>query len=262
MDKDSHKEKLTSHHQLQLSTNQIQDLHIDDATSKENLANIFHNLASMRRTQESSLLKSVSEESFSSSSCAETSFSTIASQSSQKETTGGNDLPTDEDKKTSSVNSPESGACPIGKTMFAQQQQQKQQSSIASSSSSIASSSFETMKKTKTLSFLHNEDLFTAGTTMISGGNSSSNSLQSDDKLLPTASHLFRSISFQEQRRQYQKSGLQRTESGKESGEISAFRKMAILSPKHSLQELNDRMKQHQMRMQQQMFYGSSELSM
>lgn len=261
MDKDSHKEKLTPHHQHQSSANQMQDLHISDATSKENLANVFHNLASMRRTQESSLLKSVSEESFSSSSCAETSFATIASQSSQKETTGGNELLADEDKKTSSVNSPESSACPIGKTMFAQQHQ-KQQSSIASSSSSIASSSLETTRKTKTLSFLHNEDLFTTGSTMISGGNSSSNSLHSDDKLLPTASHLFRSISFQEQRRQYQKSSLQRTESGKESGDTSAIRKMAILSPKHSLQELNDRMKQHQMRMQQQMFYGSSELSM
>ena len=262
MDKDSHKEKLTSHHQS--SANQMQDLHVNDATSKENLTNVLHNLASLRRTQESSLLKSVSEESFSSSSCAETSsFATIASQSSQKETTGGNDLLTYEDKKTSSVNSPESGACPIGKTMFAQHHQ-KQQSSIASSSSSIASSSLETMRKTKTLSFLHNEDLFATGTTMISGGNSSSNSLHGDDKSLPTASHLFRSISFQEQRRQYHKSGLQRTESGRESGETSAIRKMAILSPKHSLQELNDRMKQHQMRMQHQMFYlpGSSELSM
>lgn len=258
MDKDSHREKLKSHHHS--SANQMQDLHFSDASSKENLANVLHNLASMRRTQESSLLKSVSEESFSSSSCAETTLATIASHSSQTETTGGNELLTDEDKKTSSVNSPESSACPIGKTMFTQHQ--KQQSSIASSSSSIASSSLETMKKTKTLSFLHNEDLFATGTTMISGGNSSSNSLHGDDKLLPTASHLFRSISFQEQRRQYQKSGLQRTESGRESGETSAIRKMAILSPKHSLQELNDRIKQHQTRLQQQMFYVSSELSL
>lgn len=264
MDKESNDEKVTSHHQS--SANQMQDLHISEPTSTENLANlVFHNLASMRRTQESAtLLKSVSEESYSSSSCAETSYATIESQSSQKETTGGNELLTGEDKKTSSVNSPDSGACPIGKTMFMQQQQRKQQSSIASSSSSIASSStVETTRKTKTLSFLHNEDLFASGTAMVSGGNSSSSSLHSDDKLLPTASHLFRSISFQEQRRQYQKSGLQRTESGKESGDASAVRKMAILSPKHSLQELNERMKQHQLRLQQQMFYcGSSELSM
>lgn len=98
---------------------------------------------------------------------------------------------------------------------------------------------------------------------MLSGGNSSSNSLYNDDKLVPTASHLFRSISFQEQRRQYQKSSLQRAESGRESvSDTSAIRKMAILSPKHSLQELNERIRQQQMRMQQQMFYGSSEFSM
>lgn len=268
MDKDDHKEKSTFHHHHQSGgVNQMHGLHINDATSKENLANILHNLSTIRRVQESSL-KSVSEESFSSSSsmsCAEEktfkATATMAS-SSQKDTTGGNEMLTDEDNKaSSSVSGPlmmEPGACPIGRAMFA-----KQQGSIASSStSSIASTSVETARKTKTLSFLHNEDLFATGTT-ISGGNSSSNSLHNDDKLLPTASHLFRSISFQEQRRQYQKStSVQRTESGKESSDSSGARKMAILSPKHSLQELNDRIKQHQMRLQQQMFYGSSELSM
>lgn len=266
MDKNDNKEKPTFHHQHSPSgINQMHGLHINDATSKENLANVLHSLSTIRRVQESSL-KSVSEESFSSSfskSCAEktsTMMTTMAS-SSQKETTGGNGMLTDEDNKASSVSAPlmmESGACPIGKAMFA-----KQQGSVASSStSSIAATSQEGTRKTKTLSFLHNEDLFAAGTTL-SGGNSSSNSLHNDDKLLPTASHLFRSISFQEQRRQYQQStSLHRAESGKESSDSSGARKMAILSSKHSLQELNDRIKQHQLRLQQQMFYGSSELSM
>lgn len=263
------KEKLTCH-QHNSNANQMQAARISDEASKDNLAGLLNNLNTMRRLQESSL-KSVSEESFSTSStCAKTSssmFTTMAS-SSQKETTGGNEMLTDEDKKTSLVSSPmmmELGACPMGKTMLVQQQQKQQSNIASSSSSSIASSSLETMRKTKTLSFLHNEDLFATGTsTMISGGNSSSNSLHNDDKLMPTASHLFRSISFQEQRRQCQQSSLQRTESGKESGDISAVRKMAILSPKHSLQELNERIKQQQVRMQQQhqMFYGSSELSL
>lgn len=264
MDKDDNKETFHHHHQLS-GVNQTHGLQFNDATSKENLANVIHSLSTIRRVQESSL-KSVSEESFSSSlstSCAEKTFTsttaTMAS-SSQKETTGGSGMRTDEGNKASSVSGPlmmEAGACPIGKAMFA-----KQQGSIASSStSSIASSAVETARKTKTLSFLHNEDLFATGTT-VSGGNSSSNSLHNDDKLLPTASHLFRSISFQEQRRQCQQStSLQRTESGKESNDSSSARKMAILGTKQSLQELNDRMK-HQMRLQQQIFHGSSELSM
>lgn len=238
---------------------QIANAQLEAASDDDSLKSIL--LASMRRIQESSL-KSVSEENFSSSS---TSSSKTFATMSGGETTGGNEMITDEDKKTSSMMMMELGACPIGKTMLAHQQQQhKQQSSVASSSSSsIASLATETMRKTKTLSFLHNEDLFTAGATAISGGNSSSNSLLGDDKLVPTASHLFRSISFQEQRRQFQKTSLQRAESGRESGgEASAVRKMAILSPKHSLQELNERIKQQQMRMQQQMYYGSSEFSL
>jgi hypothetical protein len=258
MDEDNQKQKLTfPHHHNQSNVNQ-------EALTKENLSNVLQTLASMRRHQESSL-QSVSEESFTTSSATEKTFATMATMasSSRKETTGGNEMLTDEDKKASLVGSPtmmELGACPIGRTMFIQQQQ-KQQSSIASSTSSIASTSLEAMKKTKTLSFLHNEDLFTAG-SITAAGNSSNSLHSTDEKLLPTASHLFRSISFQEQRRQIQKSSLQRTESGRESGDSTAIRKMAILSPKHSLQELKDRMEQHHLRMQQQMFYGSSELSM
>lgn len=259
---DNNKKKFALHQQLSSNMNQMQENRINDTTSRENLANLLQNLESFRRVQELSL-QSVSEESFASSSSEKT--LTMESSSLQRRTTGGNETQTDEDKNSSSISSSmmmKMSACPLGKTMFSQQQQ-KQQSNVASSSTSSITSSIEAMRKTKTLSFLHNEDLFETGTTMITGGKNSSNSLHNDDKSLPTASHLFRSISFQEQRRQYnQKSTLQRTESGKESGDLSSTRKMAILSPKHSLQELNERIKQQQMRMQQQMFYGSSELSM
>lgn len=256
MDNDNQKQKLTFNHHHQSNVNQ--DAHTNNAVANANLASMFHNLTSTRRVQEStSSLKSVSEESFTTTSCGaeRTTFAAMATMasSSQRETTGGgNEMLTDEDKKSSLVGSPmmmELGACPIGRMMFAQQQE-KQQSSIASSSSS---SSLETLKKTKTLSFLHNEDLFSDGSGMMV----SSGSQLNDDKLVPTASHLIRSISFQEQRRQNQKSSLQRCESGRETGS-----RLAILSPKHSLQELNERMRQHHMRVSQQMFYGSSELSM
>lgn len=250
MSENTNKKKITT--QNQRNTANI------DVTSKENLKNLIQNIESFRRNQELSL-QSVSEENFSSSSsCAKKTYT-------REDTTGGNEIQTDGDKNLPSVSSMmmKMGACPIEKTMFSQQHQKQQCSVASSSTSSITSSSMEAMRKTKTLSFLHNEDLFETGTPMIAGGNSSSNSLHSEEKSLPTSSHLFRSISFQEQRRQYsQKSTLHRTESGKESGDLSSTRKMAILSPKHSLQELNERIKQQQMRMQQQMFYGSSEFSM
>ena len=262
MENDDQKHKLKFHHHP--DANQMQEIHTSDAAARENLSSILQNLAAMRRIHETSL-KSVSEERFTTS-CAET----LATMPSSKETTGGgNEMLTSEDKKESLVSSPmmmELSACPIERTMFTQQQStqhQKQQSMVTSSSSSSIASSMEATRKTKTLSFLHNEDLFAPGMSVtVSGGNSGSSSLLNDDILVPTASHLFRSISFQENRRQYQKSSsLQRAESGREGGG-DVMRKMAILSPKHSLHELNEKIKQQQMRMQQQMFYGSSELSM
>jgi hypothetical protein len=237
---------------------QMQESHINDEYMKENLASALHNLTTMRRFHETSS-KSMSEEKFTRT-CAET-LATMSSSQQSETTGGGNEMLTGEDKKESLVSSPmmmELSACPIEITMFAQQQStqhQKQQSMITSSSLSSIASAMEASKKTKTLSFLHNEDLFTSGTSaMVSGGNHSSNSLFNDDKLVPTASHLFRSISFQEHRRQ-KSSVLKRTDSGREGGDV--FRKMAILSPKHSLQELNEKIKQ-----QMRMCYGTSELSM
>src|SRR5690349_6413139 len=127
MDKDDHKEKSTFHHHHHSSgVNQMHGLHINDATSKENLANVLQSLSTVRRVQESTL-KSVSEESFSSSSsssCAEKTFKTMATMasSSQKETTGGNEMLTDEDASSvSGTLMMESGACPFGKTMFSKQ---------------------------------------------------------------------------------------------------------------------------------------------
>lgn len=222
----------------------MQDRNLEDFTGKPTLR-------SMRRNQESSL-KSVKEKSFSTSSSSsssseeQTTIYTITKTmhqqtSSHTETTGGN--VTNDDEKASFV-SPmmEVSACPTGKSFFVQQQQ----SSVASSSSSVNASPSETTRKTKTLSFLHNEDLFASGTSLLSMGNSRE-SLNNAEKLLPTSSHLFRSISFQE--RQCQKTNLMRTESERESGDTRGVRKMAILSPMHSLQELQDRMKQQQMRM-------------
>lgn len=206
-------------------------------------ASLFKSLSSIRN-QESSRLVSAR-----SSSSLKTSFSSITT-SSHKETTGG----ADEDKKAS-LNSA-AGACATGKSVFAQQS-----SSIASSTSSTPST-LETTRKTKTLSFLHNEDLFATGTSMTSMG-SSSNSLCNMEKLIPTASHLHRSISFQE--RQCQRTSLTRTESVTEGGKARDLRKMAILSPQQTLFELNEKIKQQQMRMHQQnsdmrMLYDSSDL--
>lgn len=231
----------------------------DDLSAKTNL---LKSLTSIRKNQESSLTQSVSEKSSSTSSSSFSSITTTMHQqtsSSHEGTTGGNVEPSDEDKKVSLV-SPmmELSACPTGNILILQQQlqQQKQSSSIASSSSSIAASpSFDVTRKTKTLSFLHNEDLFASGTSMISVGNSNSSLNSSIEKqLMPTTSHLFRSISFQERHCQ-QKTSLMRTESERESGETRGVRKMAILS---SLQEVNERMKQQQMRM----FSESSECSL
>lgn len=192
-------------------------------------ANLFKSLTSIRNQESTRLVSAKSSASL------KTSFSSVTA-SSHKETTGG----ADEDKKAS-LNSAMS-ACSTGKSVFAQQS-----SSIASSTSSTPST-LETTRKTKTLSFLHNEDLFATGISMTSMG-SSSNSLSNMEKLIPTASHLFRSISFQE--RQCQKTSLMRTESVTESGRAKDSRKMAILSPQQTLFELNEKIKQQQIRMHQ-----------
>lgn len=241
---------------------QFREHHIMDDMSKENLAKVLRNLETIRRQQQettaissssgatSSLLKSVSEENFvlSQSQSSSSSFATTTTM----ETTGGNEVLTD--KK----NTMEVGACPIGKsTMF-----QKQQQQLSIASSSIAS---DMTKRTKTLSFLHNEDLLTS--TMGTFAAPISPALMSiDDKSFqaPASSSLYRSMSFQERRQYQHQASLKRVESGKElksgsSGfEASNLRKVTILSPKHSLHELNERIKN----MQQQMFYGSSELSL
>lgn len=242
---------------------QFREHHIMDDMSKENLAKVLRNLETIRRQQQettaissssstssvmaatSSSLKSVSEENFSSQSrSSSSSFATTT-----METTGGNEI-----LKNAAM---EVGACPIGKTtMFQSQQKQQQQLSIAS----------DMTKRAKTLSFLHNEDLLTS--TMGTLAAPISTALMSiDDKSFqaPASSSLYRSMSFQERRQYQHQASLKRVESGKElkSGTSgleasSNLRKVTILSPKHSLHELNERIKS----MQQQMFYGSSELSL
>jgi ribosomal protein L12E/L44/L45/RPP1/RPP2 len=241
------------------------DLHIsDNETLNENIASVLRNLNVMRRQQLDSSLKSLNEENFSSmmTSLQSSSFTTLHStmaastttSSGRKETTGGNEMQTENDEsKKESTPVLEVSACPIGKALFVQQQKNQQQQSIASSSSSSLVSTSETVKRTKTLSFLHNEDLF--NTT----GNLFQNNINCGNDEKSSPSTLLRSMSFQERRQQ--QVHLKRVESGRElkssSSNANDFRKVAIISPKHSIQDITDRMK-----CIQQQIFGSSELSL
>lgn len=222
---------------------------VDDDSSKKNLANLLRNLGTtLKRQQEtttmlssssstsSSVLRSVREESFASHSSSTSSLATAT-----METTGGKGMLTDDENKDES-SLIEVSACPTGKVTMLKQQQ-----------GNIASS-LEMMKRVKTLSFLHNEDLLTSNMRPLLGF---------DEKPMQGPTPLFRSMSFQERKQYQHQVSLKRVESGKElktsvGGDLSNLRKVTIISPKHSLQELNERIKH----MQQQMFYGSSELSL
>jgi hypothetical protein len=251
------------HHHHQLQHRHEMNL-MKDESSMENLSKVLRNISTIRRQQQETSVKSVQAESFTSSSMSSaqkmvTTMQTIETSSSKKETTGGNELLDDIENPNDVKSMMELSACPTGRTMFAQQKQQQQQSIASSSLSSMSTmSSAEAVKRTKTLSFLHNEDLFS---TL---GNLASSAMQLPAQIemekSPTQTSLFRSMSFQE-RRQYQTQvSLKRVESGKELKAISGvdnlnnMRKVTILSPKHSLLELNERIKH----LQQQM-YGSSE---
>jgi len=258
-----HKLPIHHHHHHHHHQHRHENL-IKEDSSMENLSKVLRNISTIRRQQQETSVKSVQGESFTSSSMSTaqkmvTSMHTIETSSSKKETTGGNELLDDVENPNEVKSMMDLSACPIGRTMFAQQKQQQQQS-IASSSLSALSTmpSAEAVKRTKTLSFLHNEDLFS---TL---GNLASSAMQLPAQIemekSPAQTSLFRSMSFQE-RRQYQTQvSLKRVESGKELKAISGvdnlnnMRKVTILSPKHSLHELNERIKH----LQQQM-YGSSE---
>lgn len=248
------------HHQLQHRHEQL----IKEDSSKENLSKVLRNIATIRRQQQETSVKSVQGESFTSSSMTSaqkmvTTMQTIETSSSKKETTGGNELLDDVENTNEVKSMMEMSACPIGRTMFTQQKQQQQQSIASSSLSSISTmSSTEAVKRTKTLSFLHNEDILSTLGTLASS--SMQLPAQIDMEKSPTQTSLFRSMSFQERRQYQQQVSLKRVESGKELKTISGvdnfsnMRKVTILSPKHSLHELNERIKH----LQQQM-YGSSE---
>lgn len=248
------------HHQLQHRHEQL----IKEDSSKENLSKVLRNIATIRRQQQETSVKSVQGESFTSSSMSSaqkmvTTMQTIETSSSKKETTGGNELLDDVENTNEVKSMMEMSACPIGRTMFTQQKQQQQQSIASSSLSSISTmSSTEAVKRTKTLSFLHNEDILSTLGTLASS--SMQLPAQIEMEKSPTQTSLFRSMSFQERRQYQQQVSLKRVESGKELKTISGvdnfsnMRKVTILSPKHSLHELNERIKH----LQQQM-YGSSE---
>jgi hypothetical protein len=240
-----------------------------DESSNENLSKVLRNLGAIHRRQQqqqqetmttaltsssssSSLLNSVIEENFTSHASSSSSSLFSAATTTKMETTGGNEELTEVENSVM-----EAGACPIGKSTTMLQQQKQQQAM------SIASSSKMTKQSNKTLSFLHNEDLLN---TMGTLPPLSPSIMSIDDKshqMPASSSSLFRSMSFQERRQYQHQTSLKRVESGKElktnaSGFDAGLRKVTILSPKHSLQELNERIKH----MQQQMFHGSSEFSL
>lgn len=108
-----------------------------------------------------------------------------------------------------------------------------------------------TSRKSRTLSYLHNEDILAdnevAAVEFLQGGKP------------PTS--LFRSMSFQERRQQQT---LQRTDSGRENKQGTGLvRKLSILSPKHV--EVQERIRQQQQKMQQQMqqfVFSGSDMSL
>lgn len=245
--KEQHNFPFQQHHHFP-----VHQYHITDDSTKDTLSKVLRNLATtIRRQQDTAALKSVLEENFHTTTTTTTTSSLLQSTSmktmTRSETTGGNEavMHTDDESNSETAaakSMTDVSACPIGRTtMFSSMKQQN----TASMSASSSSSSVETVKqqRVKTLSFLHNEDLFeSAGTSLPLA--------MLEERTTP----LFRSMSFQERR--LQQASLKRVESGKElksMGADSNFRKVAILSPKHSLHELNERIRN----LQQQMNHGS-----
>lgn len=236
---------------------QIHQHQIIDDSNKESLSKVLRNIASMRRQQQQQETSSAQNDKVTSSTSTMTQKSvtmmqTIETSSLKRETTGGNELSFCKEIVGDAKSMMDMSACSIGKSMFAQHKQQ-QQSILTSSLSSIsAMASAEAAKRTKTLSFLHNEDLLGSSGTVAMP--------LMEEKPLPAQSTLFRSMSFQERRQYQHQVSLKRVESGKElksSMGTDNARKVTIISPKHSLHELNERIKH----LQQQM-YGSSESSL
>lgn len=111
--------------------------------------------------------------------------------------------------------------------------------------SSSSSSSTTTTKRQKTLSFLHNEDLFDLNEGMNSGPGQS-----------PI---LFRSVSFQDRKLQMQHlhgststASIKRAESAKETAGESPTRKIAIVSSKSLYNEVNENFNKQHAQIQQQ----------
>ena len=104
-------------------------------------------------------------------------------------------------------------------------------------------------RKSRTLSYLHNEDIL------------ADNEVAAVEGLGKPPTSLFRSMSFQE-RRQHQ--SMQRTDSGRENKQGTGLvRKLSILSPKHV--EVQERIRQQQLKMQQQMqqfVFSGSDMSL
>lgn len=218
-------------------------------SADENLKRNIEKLHQFASTQSS--LKSVSEEMFKAS-CATKSSSFASMAIMGEQTTGGNEEPNKRDSKVSLTS--DSSACSFTTRTSMQQQgfQQQQQSSIVSSTTSSCAKS--TLRKSKTLSFLHNEDLFSdKALGKIQTGSNNINALQNYEKL---------TAQLQQVQKKVSQSQSTSNDVGGENLDNRILRKMAILSPKHSLQELNERIVQR-MSIQQQVFHGtSSQLSL
>lgn len=111
---------------------------------------------------------------------------------------------------------------------------QHQSTSSAASSATQPSSS---LRKTHTLSFLHNEDLLSAKLSSVSSSKETNNQFGFESACQQrSALTLSRSISFNDQRRhQLQRTTVQRTESSRDST-TDMRRKISILSPIYNLQ--------------------------
>lgn len=161
------------------------------------------------------------------------------------ETTGGGVTEKNAEKSSAISEIVISGtnACSVAKTIkshtFSSSSKQQQNFTSHAETHSSSSTTTSSLRKVHTLSFLHNEDLLaTTPTTTVSLKDSPSfHELMQDvhhvherAKMTQKALTLSRSISFNDQRRQFQRCSVQRTESTKE---YDMKRKMTILSPIH-----------------------------
>lgn len=214
---DDHIKQSTKAHHSSLSLQEEDEDGREESDSKSSLMNILNDLSTIKLQQQQQKFQQMTT---------------------MKATTGGTNI-------TTGISN---DACAIGTQIFST----ISSSSLASMSSTLSqnftnttnaiTSTATSTKKAKTLSFLHNEDIF-------------DESLTSPTMITHHNPNLFRSVSFQDRRMQNQHASMKRTDSGSlmttSAGNIT--RKISILSPKHSFNEMNERLKTQQIKFQLQM---------